>query len=70
MFLHRVELSKMVTTTLCAAGSFSSYEERATGRDGCRGLTDEVQFYIACKLYGTYLPSDCSFNYLHLKLKL
>ncbi len=39
MSLHCVELSKMFTTTLCAAGSFSSYEERATGRDGCYGLT-------------------------------
>jgi hypothetical protein len=34
VYFHRVELSKMVTTTLCAAGSFSSCGERATGRDG------------------------------------
>jgi hypothetical protein len=34
VYFHRVELSKMVTTTLCAAGSFSSCRERATGRDG------------------------------------
>ena len=40
MSFHRVELSQMVTTTLCAAGSFSSYEERASGRDGCYGLTE------------------------------
>ncbi len=37
----------MVTTTQCAAGSFSSYEERATGRDGCYGLTVFVlKFYF------------------------
>jgi len=37
--LHRVEPSKMVTTTLCAAGSFSSCGEHATGRDRWYGLT-------------------------------
>ncbi len=44
MYFHRVELYKMVTTTLCAAGSFSSYEERATGRDGWYGLTGRNDF--------------------------